>query len=124
MLARRAAGALLRRATARLDGVRSLAAAGGDPTAVLREVESLPLPEKLRARAGSLRGAAADAANSDPELDAAAQIAPYQALPVTGKITRHIIRGLPVIEPSQDVTVREEKVRFDATFLRHGPGPD
>lgn len=110
MLARRAVGALLGRAV-RLDGVRALAAAGGDPSAVLREVESLPLPELLRARAGSLRGAAADAASSDSEMDAEAGLAPYQALPVTGKITRHIIRGLPVIEPAQDVSIRDEKVR-------------
>lgn len=108
MLARRAVGLLAR--AARLDGARCLAAAGADPNVVLREVENLPLPEKLRARAASMRGAAADAASADTDLDAAAQLAPYQALPVTGKITRHMIRGLPVIEPTNDVAGRDEKV--------------
>lgn len=122
MLARRAAGCLLRRAAARLDGARAMAAAGADPNAVLREVESLPLPEKLRQRRASMRGAAADAASAGPEEDAHAQIAPYQALPVTGKITRHIIRGLPVIEPSQDVTARDEKVRLRDVAARPTSG--
>jgi hypothetical protein len=37
------------------------------------------------------------------------QLAPYQALPVDGRITRHFTRGLPVVDPaSRSNEVRQQ----------------
>jgi hypothetical protein len=101
---------------------RGFAAAGGPPRDgaagardVVAAVSELRLPAALQARAeaerAASRGHAADAAGADAPLDLPVQLAPYQALPVDGRITRHFTRGLPVIDPAG----RTQEVRFGQT---------
>lgn len=92
---------MLRRCgTALLGGVhRATGARQATGTArdVVAAVSELRLPEKLAGR--EKVGSAAAAA--DLPLDRMpVQLAPYQALPVDGRITRHFTRGLPVVDPA------------------------
>ena len=94
---------MLRRCgTALLGGVhRATGARQATGTArdVVAAVSELRLPEKLAGR--EKVGSAAAAAAADLPLDRMpVQLAPYQALPVDGRITRHFTRGLPVVDPA------------------------
>jgi hypothetical protein len=107
---RRGLAALARRGFAAAGGPRDGGAGARD---VVAAVSELRLPAALQARAeaerAASRGAAADAAAASEPLDLPVQLAPYQALPVDGRITRHFTRGLPVIDPAgrtQEVCVR------------------
>jgi hypothetical protein len=73
--------------------------ATGSARDVVAAVSALPLPEKLREREKDKKAASATA--QQPALDSVPlQLAPYQALPVDGRITRHFTRGLPVVDPA------------------------
>jgi hypothetical protein len=80
------------------------ASGGGGARDVLAAVSELRLPAALQARAeaerAAGRGRAAEAAATEDCLDLPVQLAPYQALPVDGRITRHFTRGLPVVDPA------------------------
>jgi hypothetical protein len=73
---------------------------------VAAAVPELRLPAALHARAEAERaqrcadGCAANAAGADTplHLPGTSQLAPYQALPVDGRNTRHFTRGLPLID--------------------------
>jgi hypothetical protein len=74
--------------------------ATGSARDVVAAVSALPLPEKLREREKEHKKAASATAQQ-PALDSVPlQLAPYQALPVDGRITRHFTRGLPVVDPA------------------------
>jgi hypothetical protein len=94
---RRATAALARRGFAA--GVRDTAGGARD---VVAAVSELRLPAALEARAEAERAAARARGGSDEAapVNLPVQLAPYQALPVDGRITRHFTRGLPVVDPS------------------------
>ena len=92
---------MLRRCgSALLGGVHRATArqASGTARDVVAAVSELRLPEKLAGR--EKVGGAATAAADLPLDRVPVQLAPYQALPVDGRITRHFTRGLPVIDPA------------------------
>jgi hypothetical protein len=72
--------------------------ATGTARDVVAAVSELRLPEKLAGR--EKVGSAAAAASELPLDRVPVQLAPYQALPVDGRITRHFTRGLPVVDPA------------------------
>ena len=89
--------------------------ATGSARDVVAAVSALPLPEKLREREKDKKAASASSATAQqPALDSVPlQLAPYQALPVDGRITRHFTRGLPVVDPAS----RTAEVRGQPTNL-------
>lgn len=94
---RLASAALARRGFA--GGVRDTAGGARD---VVAAVSELRLPAALEARAEAERAAARARGGADDSqpVTVPVQLAPYQALPVDGRITRHFTRGLPVVDPS------------------------
>lgn len=94
-------------------------ASGGGAREVVAAVSELRLPEPLQAREAARAGAAGGA--QDAPLELPVQLAPYQALPVDGRITRHFTRGLPVVDPAgRTPQVRSHTVMY-RNLLRSGP---